>query len=365
MTVRHTPAERYKFWGELCNVARLGSLTGWRREWFDEWARCEGSEAQHNPLATTEPGREDPANPWFNTFGHLGQYHVRNYVSLEAGAQQTAKTLTNGYYPNVVRALATERVEPWYRRAIAEQLRTWGSRIFADEIEDDGWEPRQGEGQGAEGEGGLDVPELVFTRYPLQEMPGNISGRFAQDYGGYLHRGVDAGGFALAVRAPAAGKSVAFSNDGSYGIAVCLEHPGTGWFSLYAHLSERLVNIGESVRAGELIGYTGFTGTVRPAGVAGAHLHWQTCRNTQFPTDIRYSADPLTFVRLEEDMTEDQVKAIVNDVLANTVINDHRGAPIATRDQILDALVRRQRAMGRATSLEDVIAANDKDVVPS
>lgn len=356
--MRHTPAERYQFWRELCKFAGLGSLTSWRREFFDEWARFENTGAQHNPLATTEPGREDPANPWWNTFGDEGQYHVRNYVSLEAGAEQTAKTLRNGYYPDVVRVLERERIEPWRRRAIAEQLRTWGTVHFAAAIEG-GWEPT--------GEGGLDVPELVYTRYPVEGMPGNISGRFGDDYGGYLHRGVDiAVPAGTPVRAPAPGRIVAHSNDGSLGVSVCIEHPGTGWFTLLAHNSEALVSIGETVAAGELVALSGYSGLVRPAGPAGAHLHWQTCRNTEFPADIRFSADPLAFVRIQEEdeMSPEEVRAIVNDVLANTVINDHKGAPIATRDQIFDALVRRQRAMGRATSLEDVIGANDPEVVP-
>ncbi len=52
------------------------------------------------------------------------------------------------------------------------------------------------------------------------------------------------------------------------GICIMLEH-SIGWTG-YAHLSSTVVNAGEKVKQGDVIGYSGATGTV-----TGAHLHFE------------------------------------------------------------------------------------------
>lgn len=155
------------------------------------------------------------------------------------------------------------------------------------------------------------MPEpLVFSRLPCA---GPITGRFGQVEGyGFPHRGLDIGvPDGTPVRAPAGGRVVAFTNDGSFGWkAVCLEHPGTGLFSLYAHLQSNLVVTGEWVSEGELIGHSGHEGKV-----TGPHLHWQVCVNTQFPIDISYSRDPLAYLLTEEDV--EAIKRLERIVVAN------------------------------------------------
>lgn len=54
---------------------------------------------------------------------------------------------------------------------------------------------------------------------------------------------------------------------GSYGKLVSVQHSG-GYVSMYGHLSEYSVEIGQSVAAGEVIGLVGATGTA-----TGPHLH--------------------------------------------------------------------------------------------
>ncbi len=148
-------------------------------------------------------------------------------------------------------------------------------------------------------------PAVRFSRLPVD---GPISGRFGQDYGGFRHRGVD---FAVPegtpVYAPAAGRSVAFTNSftswqgqtvRSFGEAVCINH-GDGWWTLYAHLSQVLAPPGTEIAEGQIIGYSGNTGVS-----TGPHLHFQLCDSPAFPIDINQSRDPLAY--MEEPMTKSE-----------------------------------------------------------
>lgn len=146
------------------------------------------------------------------------------------------------------------------------------------------------------------MKELVFGRLPCS---GPITGGFGDWYPGppaYQHRGIDLGvPDGTPVYAPAAGRSVRFTNDGSFGShAACLEHEGTGLFSLYAHLESAAVSVGDEVGEGELLGHSGHEGKV-----TGPHLHWQVCIDTRFAVDIRYSRNPLDYL-----IGEDEMKAI-------------------------------------------------------
>ena len=57
--------------------------------------------------------------------------------------------------------------------------------------------------------------------------------------------------------------------DGSYGLAVLVDHGG-GVVSRYAHLSHIDVFLGEFVEAHDLIGFVGSTGLA-----SGPHLHFE------------------------------------------------------------------------------------------
>ena len=81
------------------------------------------------------------------------------------------------------------------------------------------------------------------------------------------HKGIDIGGvgYDSTVRAAKAGKS--------YGNYVVISH-GSGNTTLYAHMSKRLVFVGESVGQGDAIGVTGSTGCS-----TGPHLHFEIAEN--------------------------------------------------------------------------------------
>jgi hypothetical protein len=72
------------------------------------------------------------------------------------------------------------------------------------------------------------------------------------------------------------------------GETICLDH-GSGIFSRYIHLSQRVVEEGEIVQRGQLIGYSGNTGGQRP----GPHLHMDIILNC-------VHVDPLQFFHVTE-----------------------------------------------------------------
>lgn len=159
------------------------------------------------------------------------------------------------------------------------------------------------------------------------------------------------------------GVAVAFTNDGSFGIGVCIEldEPLDGAFRylLYAHLRDQVVFPGMRVAGGQLIGHVGHTSTAS----IGAHLHRQLCVTRQFPRNINLNADPDLYLDEEADMTIDEVHAAI--AAAKASWNEAEVALLgSTQLQATEALVKRQRAMGAATTLAEVIAANDPNSIP-
>ncbi len=59
------------------------------------------------------------------------------------------------------------------------------------------------------------------------------------------------------------------NNHGSYGKAVIIKHP-SGYYTLYGHLSNIWVEVGQKVKAGDVIGLVGSTGRS-----TGPHLHYE------------------------------------------------------------------------------------------
>lgn len=146
---------------------------------------------------------------------------------------------------------------------------------------------------------------LAFSRLPVSVPPATITGGYREDYGGYLHRGIDIGGVSVGtpILAPAPGIVTVHVpgdgwGDGSFGICVVLDHPNTPWWTIHAHMNATSRTSGESVTDGDILGEVGFTGKVDPPGPAGAHLHWQLSSHSGFPPGFEYIANPLDFLVL-------------------------------------------------------------------
>ncbi len=123
-------------------------------------------------------------------------------------------------------------------------------------------------GDFARGQGALDWP-----------VSGDVVGRFGPEkhprFGTMtLNNGIDiAAGIGTPVRSVAKGKVDYTSDDyGTYGQMIIVNH-GDGYYTLYGHLSEISVSVGTEVAAGQTIGRSGDSGSLK-----GAVLHFEVRR---------------------------------------------------------------------------------------
>jgi murein DD-endopeptidase MepM/ murein hydrolase activator NlpD len=68
------------------------------------------------------------------------------------------------------------------------------------------------------------------------------------------------------------GEALIVRDDASYGLYVYIW--GTRCDTLYAHLAEATIPSSKRVKAGDLIGWVGYTGNTLPRGIHGTHLHF-------------------------------------------------------------------------------------------
>ena len=86
------------------------------------------------------------------------------------------------------------------------------------------------------------------------------------------------------------GKSDSCGCGGGYGRYVVIRHNDGKYCTLYAHLSNAIVSVGQSVSQGEVIGYAGSTGYS-----TGAHLHFEV-RHLPFAWTSDNAIDPEQFI---------------------------------------------------------------------
>lgn len=105
---------------------------------------------------------------------------------------------------------------------------------------------------------------------------GNPYGRRSDGYALGYHTGADFGvPTGTPVLSAQPGKVVSVANQGGqgYGLHVVVQHASVA--TVYAHLSQVAVRQGQVVEMGQVLGKSGYSGNVRPAGPGGAHLHFE------------------------------------------------------------------------------------------
>jgi murein DD-endopeptidase MepM/ murein hydrolase activator NlpD len=98
------------------------------------------------------------------------------------------------------------------------------------------------------------------------------------------HNGIDISGRqGTPVRAPADGivSSVVYRDD--FGRMVVINHPASGFKTVFAHLFKAAVYEGQAVKRGDLIGYIGTTGRS-----TGPHLHFEVHKNNVLVNPVDY-----------------------------------------------------------------------------
>ncbi len=150
-------------------------------------------------------------------------------------------------------------------------------------------------------------PSLLPTAHAgllLVPIPGDTVNSITQGYGatefakngyaGHWHNGLDlAAPIGTPVLAAEDGIISGMANEdlycpkGAYGKFITINHPD-GLTTLYGHLSKQIVQIGETVKKGQVIGYSGKTGYA-----LGPHLHFTVYAQTTFNVNKSKSCGPL------------------------------------------------------------------------
>ena len=112
-------------------------------------------------------------------------------------------------------------------------------------------------------------------------MPGAVIGAAFGEYGSWsrYHTGIDfRAGYGTPIRAVRSGVVLYAGNSGDWaGNHVAIKH-GDGMTTMSSHMSSMAVRAGQTVRAGQIIGYVGATGRA-----FGAHLHFEL-----YPAGVKY-----------------------------------------------------------------------------
>jgi murein DD-endopeptidase MepM/ murein hydrolase activator NlpD len=133
------------------------------------------------------------------------------------------------------------------------------------------------------------MPDGDALRWPLS---GAVTGVFGEPRAGHMHEGIDIPNpVGTPIGAAAGGKVVMREWQDGYGRYTCIAHVEI--LTCYAHQSRFHVKLGDEVSQGDVIGYTGDTGTSE-----APHLHFEVRRGRE---PWGKPMNPLRFLPREPD----------------------------------------------------------------
>lgn len=157
------------------------------------------------------------------------------------------------------------------------------------------------------------MSNVVYVTQMFGENP-NVYSRF----GYYGHNGIDLVGVKKQIYAIAPGiVSVGYDANG-YGYYVKIE--GYSIITIYAHLSEFVVNQNQYIQQGELIGHEGSTGNS-----SGSHLHLDIRNKQEYDETNGYGGriDPLPYIT-QSNLVFPKYADILNNLEETVIINTLR-----------------------------------------
>lgn len=151
----------------------------------------------------------------------------------------------------------------------------------------------------------LPVFPTIPTAYVFQAF-GNINWKMYAKTDG-KHMGIDIGVVSGQPGAPIYAAyyglvvEAGYSDQGGYGRRVVIEHETRQYSTLYAHLKEVMVKVGDVVEAGQQIGTMGGNVEDKQRGASGGtHLHFEVILRNAAPGSIRtsrgYCVDPMPYL---------------------------------------------------------------------
>jgi len=120
------------------------------------------------------------------------------------------------------------------------------------------------------------IPDLTDPDIPsIWPASGTVTSEFGEIRKIHTHKGIDiSNNTGTPVRSTANGTVIAVGSSGNFGRRIMIYHGtdenGTTYVTIYAHLSDFSVRIGENVDQGDIIGLMGNTGFSK-----GSHLHYE------------------------------------------------------------------------------------------
>ncbi|OZI10530.1 hypothetical protein CEW92_16435 [Bacillaceae bacterium SAS-127] len=159
------------------------------------------------------------------------------------------------------------------------------------------------------------------TGYFIMPAQGTLTTKFEERWG-KMHFGIDiANRTSVPIKAGREGKVERSYFSSTYGNVVFLQHNINGkvWQTVYAHLASRSVNVGQTVKTGQTLGYMGNTGYS-----FGQHLHFEV-HNGVWNISKSNAVNPLNYITDGTPEPTPKPSITIDDIKPNVSLNTRLG----------------------------------------